>query len=476
MPFHFNGYTNMHDLNLDWVTSEIKHIDDVKESVDQSETNAAASAEAAQASAEASQASAEASQQSAEASQLSAEASQDSAEASAASELSAKNYADNIADPVSGLVTSWLDNHVTPTTPVVDDTLTISGAAADAKITGDNIRQIENQLMVDTVIEIDKKPNLTTVGNGYYNNPLVMGLQEWRASAQTITYSFPVSEGERYRIKGYNYYGCHLVYFRGTDTHTSDFVIPVETNTATMQEQTFTIPYDGTLYIGTEVAALHRLELYQVTNQWIAKPYKIDDLSGKNWYCLGDSITYNSPSYREIISEKTGVNAINGGVTGTGYMKNNTGETDNFYTRTLNISTVYDIFTIFGSVNDQNFITDELIGTKDDRTTNTYMGCVNATIDNIYASGNNHLGVISPIPWNSNGGNPAYNLSGRKMANALKEICEYRGIPYLDLFRCSNMRPWESDFRTAYIPDGTHPNADGYTLFANQIEQFIRKL
>lgn len=40
-------------------------------------------------------------------------------------------------------VSDWMDEHLTPTTPVVDDTLTVSGAAADAKATGDRIAEIE---------------------------------------------------------------------------------------------------------------------------------------------------------------------------------------------------------------------------------------------------------------------------------------------------------------------------------------------
>ena len=139
MPFHFNGYTNFHDLTLDWIVSKIKHIDDVNENVEQSETNAAASAEAAQGSAEASQ-------QSAEASQQSAENAAESETNAAQSELSAKNYADHIADPVAGIVSDWLSDHITPTTPIVDDTLTISGAAADAKVTGDKITDLKTAL------------------------------------------------------------------------------------------------------------------------------------------------------------------------------------------------------------------------------------------------------------------------------------------------------------------------------------------
>lgn len=42
-----------------------------------------------------------------------------------------------LAPFIPDLVTAWLNSHVTPTSPVVDNTLSISGAAADAKVTGD---------------------------------------------------------------------------------------------------------------------------------------------------------------------------------------------------------------------------------------------------------------------------------------------------------------------------------------------------
>ena len=43
-----------------------------------------------------------------------------------------------IAQPlISTVVADWLSEHVGPTSPPVDSSLTISGAAADAKVTGD---------------------------------------------------------------------------------------------------------------------------------------------------------------------------------------------------------------------------------------------------------------------------------------------------------------------------------------------------
>lgn len=69
-----------------------------------------------------------------------ADAASDSAGDAADSAQDAADYAAHIADPVSGIVTQWLDDNITqPTTPVVDASLSVAGAAADAKVTGDAI-------------------------------------------------------------------------------------------------------------------------------------------------------------------------------------------------------------------------------------------------------------------------------------------------------------------------------------------------
>lgn len=49
-----------------------------------------------------------------------------------------------LAQLIPDLVTDWMNEHITPTTPIVDDSLTISGAAADAKVTGDELTFLED--------------------------------------------------------------------------------------------------------------------------------------------------------------------------------------------------------------------------------------------------------------------------------------------------------------------------------------------
>lgn len=49
------------------------------------------------------------------------------------------------------IIADWLSNHITPTSPAVDSTLTVSGAAADAKIVGE--RLIDRTMLNTSVVE-----------------------------------------------------------------------------------------------------------------------------------------------------------------------------------------------------------------------------------------------------------------------------------------------------------------------------------
>lgn len=64
------------------------------------------------------------------------------------SDLSMIQQALNSVTPtvISETVTDWMDENLTPTTPVVDASLTVQGAAADAKKTGDEISDLKSQI------------------------------------------------------------------------------------------------------------------------------------------------------------------------------------------------------------------------------------------------------------------------------------------------------------------------------------------
>lgn len=118
MPFEFFPNTNFHDLNLDYILEKAQKIDDNLRD---------------------SQASADAAKASEEAAAASEAAAQLSEEAAAASEAAAKDYADHIADPVSGLVTDWLEDNIAQETGyALDSSFSVSTAAAQSKAVGDS--------------------------------------------------------------------------------------------------------------------------------------------------------------------------------------------------------------------------------------------------------------------------------------------------------------------------------------------------
>lgn len=117
-------YTDFHELNLDWILQKIGLVDQAK-----------LEAEAAQAAAEQAKADAISAKNSASVSAGSAAASEQAAEDAADR---TQDLYDNIGGTVAPQVTAWLNENVDPvgSAVVVDASLSISGAAADAAATG----------------------------------------------------------------------------------------------------------------------------------------------------------------------------------------------------------------------------------------------------------------------------------------------------------------------------------------------------
>lgn len=201
---------------------------------------------------------------------------------------------------------------------------------------------------------------------------------------------------------------------------------------------------------------------------------------GKKWVVIGDSLTeVNSTAtakYHDLISQKTGITVINLGDGGTGYKATDSGAGDSFMDRVANVPLDADVITIFGSGNDLG--AENEIGNPTDTGTTTLCGCINTTIDNLYARiPVANLGVVTPTPWQQY--NPA--TTDNKMAlysEAIVTICKNRGIPCLDLYHCSGLRPWDSTARTASYSnaDGVHPNNVGQALIASKFQAFVESL
>ena len=124
------------------------------------------------------------------------------------------------------------------------------------------------------------------------------------------------------------------------------------------------------------------------------------------------------------------------------------------------------------------------LGDVTDTGTDTLCGCINKTIDNLYSVlPTVQLGIITPTPWSEFNPNNDNNAMAQYSAKIV-EICRRRGIPCLDLYHCSGMRPWDNSFRTLMYPlnsagddhEGVHPNELGHAFFASKIQAFLETL
>lgn len=202
---------------------------------------------------------------------------------------------------------------------------------------------------------------------------------------------------------------------------------------------------------------------------------------GKKWCVIGDSLTERNSrttkNYHDYVAEATGIAVVNLGVSGTGYAKG-ADASRAFFDRVANVPVDSDAVTIFGSGNDLSSGLE--LGTPTDTGTETLCGCINTTIENLVAiMPAVQLGIVSPTPWVSHPPSNA-DSSMAKYCAAMKTICENRSIPFLDLYHCSNLRPWTEEGRAAcYTKDdgnGVHPDEKGHALIAPRFKAFLESL
>lgn len=209
-----------------------------------------------------------------------------------------------------------------------------------------------------------------------------------------------------------------------------------------------------------------------------------DKYKGVKWSVIGDSISDNKNEtafmrYYDYIADELGFNINIMGEGGTGY-KNREDGGYAFYQRVLNIPSDTNVCTVFGSINDLGLP----LGTYTDTGTDTICGCVNTFIDNYYTiCPTAPIGIISPTP----AGNYLPSNDNNAMAlytEELRKIAKARSIPFLDLYHCSNLRPWDETnrnlcFSSASLDgygDGVHPNELGHKIIATKIREFLLTL
>lgn len=386
--------------------------------------------------------------------------------------------------------------------PVSDETLSIEGGFADAKVVGGKFEKAKAE--TDSLKEdlIDKTKNLnhwnlidiSKVKEGYaYTDsigypPTLITSSEYNAIDEVI----PCKAGETYTVNWL--YGAIGIYDSDIKRIQHLYIDSIP--------KTFVVP-DGGCYMTLFGGALRMTDIMLVKGDTLPKkyvPYNVFDIKireyanlfGVKWCAYGDSLTDSATlasqttgtkNYVDYVSESLGLKVVNCGVGGTGYMK-----TENrFVNRVSTIPEDTELLTVFGSFNDYEYIESSL-GVFGDSGTDTIYGCMKSFFDSVFSRCPDIVvGVILPTKWGYL--SPQKDSEASKKCDlyikALKEIADYYDLPVLNLYNYSNLRPWDAVFAERYYKDDdgngeantVHPLDSAHKKFiAPKVEAFIKSI
>jgi lysophospholipase L1-like esterase len=210
--------------------------------------------------------------------------------------------------------------------------------------------------------------------------------------------------------------------------------------------------------------------------------------NGKTLNALGDSTTYgddgsggsNSISWVANMNQLNNFGTVyNNGVKGS-TVAIQSGRSDSFVER-WNSLEIADLFTILGGANDFN--KNIPLGTFLSTDQTTFKGALNVIISGLTGKfPNAEIVILTPMKNNKSVGfTPSFTANGIGLkqidyVNAIKETCDYYGIPVLDLYASSNISPFVTAQANAFMPDLLHYNQAGYLRLATKIASFIESL
>ncbi|MBO0442841.1 SGNH/GDSL hydrolase family protein [Vagococcus fluvialis] len=218
--------------------------------------------------------------------------------------------------------------------------------------------------------------------------------------------------------------------------------------------------------------------------------FTISHIYLKIWANLGDSITARD-WYQQLLQEKYGIISKNFGVGGSTIARNVGYSVKSFVERMYDLPDELDYLTIWGGVNDfgfgkYGFKEGSALGSFDSRDDTTFYGALHKLLEfviNKYKSQGTRIGFIITTPVSDNMGNGQKNLKGHTLEDycqAVREVCEYYSIPYLDLQKNSGINQLNVDVMTSTFDgsssDGLHPSRTWFGMKQYMIADFLLRL
>ncbi len=221
------------------------------------------------------------------------------------------------------------------------------------------------------------------------------------------------------------------------------------------------------------------------------------ELKGLTINFLGDSITEgvgassSDTVYHAVLAREVGLaKARNYGISGTRFAiqkgtqkrpKDDYMDVNSFSERFDKMEDDADVVVVFGGTNDYGH-GDAPIGKFEDRTPDTFYGACHYLFSGLIKK---YLGkpivIMTPlhrigelqIPDEKEQGDYA---SLKVYVDIIREVAEYYSLPVLDLFATSGLQPEIKEIQENYIPDGLHPNDNGYAIIAQKLKMFLQNM
>ena len=207
----------------------------------------------------------------------------------------------------------------------------------------------------------------------------------------------------------------------------------------------------------------------------------LPDFSGKKIACLGDSITaaanleeqenYPDCSYPSILKELLGAEEVyNLGIGGSSIGRY---WSDAFVDRYQEIPSDTDIILVMGGTNDGFCLSEKEFGTLEERKPWTFCGDLDELMRGLQEGyPDAEIYFITPLPnilQDYLMRERDYLLPQNRLVNVMLELSEEYGFIVFDLYNSNILDPHDVDIVTGYMPDGVHPNEEGYQILAEHI-------
>lgn len=366
-----------------------------------------------------------------------------------------------------------------------DSVESVNGKTGAVVLDADDILMSDNSSVEDAVDDLnsafiydyttwtDATPVETRSDNYIAQNGVISPIANWRTRLYAISEGNTIKTAARAYANRYYY-----AFYDSSDTFISG-LLRTESGSGNMPETVLIAPSNSSYIAIVDYPTVYEAQP-QIPDDYSIVPF-LKKWTGKKWVAFGDSLTERNQRtnkhYYDYVSDVTDISVHVMGNSGSGYMKEQDLGTA-FYQRISEVPTDADVITIFGSFNDMSLFAN--LGTATDSGTTTIGGCINSTLDNLFtAYPLANVGLVTPSPWvNSNPTTEPNNAS--QYVDLIIAIAKRRGVPCLDLFHCSGLRPWDSAFRAlAYTKDegnGVHPDETGHKILAPHFEAFLDSL